>query len=161
MPKLATLSPCLWFDRDASEAVALYTSIFPDSRVTQVAHYPDLGREPRGMPPGTVMYIDFELAGQRFAALNGGPQFPFTPAVSLQVSCATQDEIDHYWNALSEGGAPEARQCGWLADRFGLSWQVVPAAMGELIQRNPAAVMAAVMRMHKLDLAELERAATS
>jgi predicted 3-demethylubiquinone-9 3-methyltransferase (glyoxalase superfamily) len=161
MPRLNTISPCLWFDHDASAAVDLYTSVFPDSRITQVERYTEAGREQHRMPPGSVMYIDFELAGQRFAALNGGPQFRFSPAVSLQVFCATQDEIDHYWNALAEGGAPEAQICGWLADRFGLSWQIVPAEMGALMQRNGPAVMAALMGMHKLDLAALRRAAAS
>lgn len=159
MSKLNAISPCLWFDHCAEAAVRHYTAIFPASRITQIEHYTEVGQDRHGMPPGSVMYIDFELAGQRFAALNGGGQFTFTPAISLQVFCDNQDEIDHYWNALSEGGAPEAQICGWLADRFGLSWQIVPADMGALIRQNGERVMAAVMQMKKLDLAALRRAA--
>lgn len=162
MPRINTISPCLWFDDQAEQAARLYTSIFPDSRIARIAHYPDVARDKHGKPPGSVMYVDFELAGQHFGALNGGPQFQFSPAISLQVHCDTQDEIDHYWNALSEGGAPEAQACGWLADRFGLSWQIVPAELGPMMTGDPGRtdrVMAAVMSTKKFDLAALRRAA--
>lgn len=163
MPNIQTISPCLWFDCEAEQAVTFYTSVFPDSRVVRTARYSNVGRDQHGMPPGSVMFIDFELAGQRFAALNGGPHFKFNPAVSLQVYCDSQAEIDRYWALLGEHGAPEAQQCGWLADRFGLSWQIVPAEMGayfddpdpNVIER----VMGAVMQMQKLDIATLRRAA--
>lgn len=163
MPKVNSISPCLWFDDQAEEAAGFYTSIFPDSRIVRVAHYPDAGKEKHGKPPGSAMFVDFELAGQHFGALNGGPQFKFSPAVSLQVHCETQEEIDHYWNHLSDGGAPEAQQCGWLADRFGLSWQIVPAEMGSFFgdgdADRAARVMKEVMSMKKFDLAALQRAA--
>lgn len=161
MPKINTISPCLWFDRQAEDAARFYTSVFPDSKIVQIERYTETGHAQHGMPAGTVMYVDFELAGQRFGALNGGPLFTFSPAISLQVHCETQGEIDHYWNRLSEGGAPEAQQCGWLADRFGLSWQIVPAEMGALMQRNGPRVMEAVLGMKKLDLAALQRAAAA
>ncbi|MGH8599411.1 MAG: VOC family protein [Burkholderiales bacterium] len=162
MPKINAISPCLWFDDQAEQAARFYTSLFPASRIIQIAHYPNVAREKHGKPPGSVMFVDFELAGQRFGALNGGPQFKFSPALSLQVHCETQDEIDRYWNLLSEGGAPEAQACGWLADRFGLSWQIVPAGLGSLMKGDPGRterVMAAVMSMKKFDLAALRRAA--
>lgn len=163
MPTIQTLSPCLWFDCEAEQAVTLYTSVFPDSRVLRTARYPRAGREQHGMPPGSVMFIDFELAGQRFGALNGGPHFKFSPAISFQVHCETQDEIDRYWSLLGEGGAPEARQCGWLADRFGLSWQIVPAELGRYFDdpdpNVTERVMGAVMQMQKLEIDALRRAA--
>lgn len=163
MPNINTISPCLWFDHAAEQAAGFYTSIFPDSRIVRVAHYPEAGREQHGMPAGSVMYVDFELAGQRFGALNAGPHFRFTPAISLMVHCDTQDEIDRYWSLLSDGGAPEAQQCGWLADKFGLSWQIVPAETGTWFD-NPdpgvtERVMAEVMSSKKPDLAALRRAA--
>ncbi len=163
MPKVNALSPCLWFDSRAEDAARLYTGIFPVSRIVRIAHYPAVGQEIHGRPAGSVMFVDFELAGQSFGALNGGPQFRFSPAISLQVHCETQDEIDYYWNQLSRGGAPEAQQCGWLADRFGLSWQIVPAQMGSFFHGEDAdragRVMQAVLSMKKLDLAALRRAA--
>ena len=163
MPKLNAISPCLWFDHQAEDAARFYTGIFPASRIIRVAHYPAVGQEVHGRPAGSVMFVDFELAGQRFGALNGGPQFRFSPAVSLQLHCDSQQEIDHYWGRLSEDGAAEAQQCGWLADRFGLSWQIVPAQMGSFFDGDDAdragRVMQAVMSMKKLDLAALQRAA--
>lgn len=161
MPKINTISPCLWFDHEAEDAVRFYTSIFPDSRIVTMARYADVGREKHGMPPGTVMYVDFQLAGQRFGALNGGAQFKFNPAISLQVHCDTQDELDHYWGLLSEGGNQDAQVCGWLADKFGLSWQIVPAEMRVWFDDSAATsrVMAEVMQMKKLDLSTLKRAA--
>jgi predicted 3-demethylubiquinone-9 3-methyltransferase (glyoxalase superfamily) len=149
------ISPFLWFDSNAEEAANFYTSIFKDSKITSVSRYGEAGPGPKG----SVMVVAFELNGQTFLALNGGPNFKFTPAVSFVINCETQDEIDYYWDHLVAGGAPQ--QCGWLTDKFGLSWQVVPAIMGELVKDAKKAehVMAAVMKMVKLDLAELKRAA--
>lgn len=154
------IRPCLWFDSEAEPAARLYTGIFPDSRITAVSHYGEAGHEVHGRPAGSVMVVTFDLAGQPFMALNGGPVFKFNEAVSLVVECETQAEIDHYWNALGAGGDPAAQQCGWLKDRYGLSWQVVPGAMDRWMT-GPGAdrVMATVLTMKKIDLAALERAA--
>ena len=154
MAQIQKITPCLWFDRNAEEAVSHYTSIFPNSRVVTVSHYGDAGP----LPEGTVLVIIFELAGQRFMALNGGPHFKFTEAISLSVSCDTQAELDAFWEKLSAGG--EKGRCGWLKDKFGLSWQVVPSVMGEMMQdrEKSSRVMAEVLRMNKLDIAALQRA---
>jgi prepilin-type processing-associated H-X9-DG protein len=155
-PSVQKVSPFLWFDGHAEEAAKFYTSIFPNSRLTHTSRYP----EGTPAPKGSVMTVGFELSGQAFTAMNGGPGFPFTQAVSLVVSCETQAEIDEYWEKLTAyGGKPV--QCGWLTDRFGLSWQVVPANIFDLIS-NPATsgrVMQAVMQMVKLDIATLKAAA--
>ena len=160
-----TITPCLWFDGQAEEAATFYVGVFPNSRLTALTHYGDAGREIHGQPPGRVMVAAFELDGQPFTALNGGPLFTFTEAVSFQVSCDSQDDIDYYWNALGEGGDEAARQCGWLKDRFGLSWQVVPRSLGALMTSTvPGAterVMSALLHMKKLDLSVLEAAAGS
>ena len=163
MPPVVTrIRPCLWFDDQAEAAAALYTSVFPNSRVVKVARYGEAGVEVHGRPAGSVMTVDFELDGQPFTALNGGPHFQFSPAVSFEVHCDTQAEIDHYWERLSAGGDPRAQQCGWLADRFGVSWQVVPRALLAMVSGRPDAraerAFAAMMGMKKLDIAELERA---
>ena len=154
MPKTV---PCLWFDGQAEQAAELYTSVFPNSRITGMTRYP---ADMPG-PEGGVMTVSFTLDGQEYLGLNGGPQFTFSEAVSFQIMCADQDEIDHYWNALTEGG--EEGPCGWLKDRFGLSWQVVPTPFIELIESGePGRVqrgMEAMMKMRKLDVAELLRAA--
>ncbi|MBW8741362.1 MAG: VOC family protein [Gaiellaceae bacterium] len=151
------ITPCLWFDTQGEEAATFYTSIFPNSRIVEVAHYGDAG--PR--PAGTVMTVVYELDGQRFLALNGGPQFTFSEAVSFQVDCETQEEVDHYWDTLSEGG--EQGPCGWLKDRFGLSWQIVPSALPRLLadpdREKSQRVMAAMLEMKKIEIDELERAA--
>jgi predicted 3-demethylubiquinone-9 3-methyltransferase (glyoxalase superfamily) len=156
------ISPCLWFDSQAEDAAKFYTAVFDNSRITTVARYGEAGREVHGRPPGSVMTVAFELQGQPFLALNGGPLFRFSEAVSFQVFCDSQNEIDYFWNRLSEDGA--AGQCGWLKDKFGLSWQVVPSMLPELIGgADPAALerlMTAVMAMRKFDLAELKRAAS-
>ena len=156
------ITPCLWFDDQAEEAVAFYTSVFKNSRIVAVSRYPDAGREAHGKPPGSVMTVAFELDGQAFTALNGGPVFKFNEAVSLQVNCRTQDEVDHYWAKLSAGGDPQAQQCGWLKDRYGLSWQIVPTALIEMIaDPDPGKaqrVMKAMLQMKKLDIAALSRA---
>jgi predicted 3-demethylubiquinone-9 3-methyltransferase (glyoxalase superfamily) len=162
MAKVRRITPCLWFDDQAEEAARFYTGIFPNSRITSIARYSDVGTEIHRRPPGSVMVVDFELDGSPFTALNGGPVFTFNEAISLQVNCATQEEIDHYWDALSAGGDPRAQQCGWLKDRYGVSWQVVPEMMGELFadERSPEAkrAMAAMLGMKKLDIAELRGA---
>ncbi|HBJ99877.1 MAG TPA: hypothetical protein DDZ62_07830 [Delftia acidovorans] len=156
------IQPCLWFDNQGEQAARFYTEVFPDSRITAIARYGEAGHDIHGRPAGSVMTVQFELDGQPFLALNGGPMFRFNEAVSLMVSCDTQDEIDHYWGALSEGGVPAARQCGWLKDRHGLSWQIVPAQMaGWMGGPDMAAaqrVMQALLGMQKLDIAALERA---
>jgi predicted 3-demethylubiquinone-9 3-methyltransferase (glyoxalase superfamily) len=148
--------PCLWFDTDGEEAAKLYTSIVPDSRITEVVRHGSAG--PR--EEGTVMTVAFELNGQPFLALNGGPQYTFSEAVSFQIMCETQEEVDRYWSALSEGG--EEGPCGWLKDRFGLSWQIVPTRLPELLagpdQERAQRVMACMMTMGKLEIAELESA---
>ena len=148
--------PCLWFDDQAEDAVAHYTAIFPDSRVLSVTRYGESGPRPKGM----VLTITFQLAGQEFMALNGGPEFRFSEAVSLSVNCETQAELDEYWRRLSEGGEPGP--CGWLKDRYGLSWQIVPTLVGEMLQDPDAAksdrVMRAILGMGKLDIEGLRRA---
>ncbi len=158
-----TITPCLWYDNQAEEAAQFYTSIFPDSRIRQVTHYGNAGKEIHGREPGTVMTVEFDLSGQPFTALNGGPIFKFTEAISLQVDCKTQEEVDYYWARLGEGGDPAARVCGWLKDKFGLSWQVVPSVLNEYVTHDDPAlrdrVIAAMLKMKKLDIAELKRAA--
>ncbi len=149
--------PNLWFDTEAEEAAGFYTSVFENSRILNVAHYPEGGPG----PAGTVMTVEWELDGQRFVGINGGPQFTFSEAVSFQITCETQDEVDYYWDQLSAGG--EEGQCGWLKDRYGLSWQVVPAGMEEVFadpdpQRAQRA-MQAMLGMRKLDVAALRSAA--
>jgi predicted 3-demethylubiquinone-9 3-methyltransferase (glyoxalase superfamily) len=147
----------LWFDREAEEAATFYTSIFEDSKILAVSRYGDAGPGPKG----SVMTVEFQLAGQRFLALNGGPHFKFTEAISLVVDCETQEEVDALWGKLTSGGGREA-PCGWLKDRFGLSWQIVPSALGQLM-RDPdpersKRVMQAMLQMKKLDIAALKRA---
>jgi len=151
------ITPFLWFDKEAEDAAKLYTSLIPNSKINGVTHYGEAG--PR--EPGTVMTVDFELNGQKFVALNGGPEFQFTEAVSFILSCETQDEVDDLWEKLSEGG--EQGPCGWLKDRYGLSWQVVPTILEELIrdpdQERSQRVMAAMMQMGKIEIEPLKRAA--
>ena len=162
MAKIQRMVPCLWFAEEAEEAANFYVGIFPNSRINAVTRYPAVGQATTGRPAGSVMTVEFELDGFRMTALNGGPIFEFTEAVSLQVMCASQDEIDYYWERLSAGGDPNAQQCGWLKDRYGLSWQVVPEGMDEMLrdERSPNAerAMEAMLRMKKIDLAELRRA---
>jgi predicted 3-demethylubiquinone-9 3-methyltransferase (glyoxalase superfamily) len=151
------LTPCLWFDTDGEDAAELYTSVFPNSTILEVARYGSAG--PRA--EGTVMTVTFELDGQKFLALNGGPDFTFNEAVSFQIHCRDQAEVDHYWEKLGEGG--EHGPCGWLKDRFGLSWQVVPDRLPELLgnpdREKAQRVMAAMLQMGKIEIDELERAA--
>jgi predicted 3-demethylubiquinone-9 3-methyltransferase (glyoxalase superfamily) len=150
------ITPCLWFDGQAEEAMNFYVSIFKDSKVGTVSRYGDAGPGPKG----SVMVVTFQLEGQELMALNGGPQYKFSPAISFMVSCKTQDEVDHLWDKLSAGG--QVQQCGWLQDKFGVSWQIVPTALMELMRdKDPAKsrrVMEAMLKMVKLDIAELRRA---
>jgi len=150
------ITPFLWFDNNAEEAVNFYISIFKNSKILKMSHYGDTGPG----KPGSVMAIDFQLEGQKFGAINGGPHFSFTPAISLAVDCKTQDEIDFFWDKLSEGGTPE--QCGWLRDKFGLSWQIVPSVLGEMMSdKDPEKakrVTLAMLKMIKLDIAKLREA---
>jgi predicted 3-demethylubiquinone-9 3-methyltransferase (glyoxalase superfamily) len=156
------IAPCLWFDDQAEHAAGFYVSVFKHSKVTGINRYPEAGREIHGRPPGSVMTVAFELDGEACVALNGGPVFKFNEAVSLQVLCDFQDEIDEYSAALSTGGGARVQQCGWLKDKFGLSWQVIPRKMTEWLSdhESPAAnrVMNAMLRMKKLDIAALQRA---
>ncbi len=154
------ISPCLWFDTQAEDAAKFYTSVFKNSAIKQISRYGNAGREVHGKEPGSVMVVEFEIEGQTFTALNGGPQFKFDEAVSFQVMCDTQAEIDYFWSKLSKDG--QEGQCGWLKDKYGLSWQVVPSelpqlltdAAGERLDR----VIGAVMQMKKLNLEQLKRA---
>ena len=153
------ITPWLWFDTEAEEAAAFYTSVFPNSRIGEVTRYGSAG--PR--PEGTVMTVSFELEGQQFAALNGGPEFKPNEAISFLVDCEDQDEVDRYWEALSDGG--EKGPCGWLKDRFGVSWQIIPRRLLELTgdpdREKAQRVMAAMLEMGKIEVAELERAAAA
>ena len=161
MPRVAQkITPFLWFDNQAEEAVNFYTSIFENSKIGSAARYDEEGSKAAGRPKGSVMTVAFQLAGQDFVALNGGPVFKFTEAVSFVVNCESQTEVDHFWEKLSAGG--EEVQCGWLKDKFGLSWQVVPTVLSEMLQDKDAQkakrVMAAMLKMKKIDIAELRRA---
>jgi predicted 3-demethylubiquinone-9 3-methyltransferase (glyoxalase superfamily) len=162
MQQIQKITPCLWFDHQAEEAAAFYTAIFKNSKIGRVARYSEAGREIHGKAPGSVMTVAFELNGQPFTALNGGPVFKFNEAISLQVNCETQEEIDYYWEKLSAGGDEKAQQCGWLKDKYGVSWQIVPAALSEMASDpDPAKsgrVMEAILKMKKINLAELKRA---
>lgn len=162
MPNLQRIAPCLWFDDQAEEAAQYYVSIFKNSRIRDVGRYGEAGQEIHGRPPGSVMIVEFELDGQRFTALNGGPLFQFNEAISLQIACETQDEVNYYWEKLTEGGDEKAQQCGWLKDKFGLSWQVVPTIVAELLRDSTSEksqrAMAAMLRMKKPDIEEMKRA---
>jgi predicted 3-demethylubiquinone-9 3-methyltransferase (glyoxalase superfamily) len=159
---MPSITPCLWFDDNADEAARFYTSVFKNSKIINTTRYTEAGREIHGKPPGSVLTVEFELDGQPFTALNGGPVFKFNEAVSFQISCRTQEEVDYYWVKLSEGGDENAQQCGWLKDKFGVSWQIVPTVLAELLGGPDTAksnrVMAALLKMKKLDIEALERA---
>jgi len=153
------ITPCLWFDHQAEEAVSFYVSIFRDSTINTVSRYTKEGFETHGQKEGTVLTVDFQINGQRFTTMNGGPVFKFNEAVSFQVFCDTQEEIDAYWSKLTEGGSES--ECGWLKDKYGVSWQIVPAILPQLIA-NPAkaeSVMKALMQMTKFDISKLLEAA--
>lgn len=157
------ITPFLWFDRQAEDAAQFYTGIFPNSRIKSVLKYDEAGSQAAGMPAGTTMTVAFDLDGQEFVALNGGPHFRINEAVSLVINCESQDEIDHYWKHLTAGGPAEAQQCGWLKDRFGVSWQVVSVEAIRLLQGNDQAragrVMSAILQMKKIDIAAVRQAA--
>jgi predicted 3-demethylubiquinone-9 3-methyltransferase (glyoxalase superfamily) len=156
------IAPCLWFDHQAEEAAKFYVSIFKNSAVGAVTRYGKEGFEVHGRPEGSTMTVSFRLEGQEFTALNGGPRFKFTEAISFVVRCETQAEVDHYWDKLGDGGDAQAQRCGWLKDKFGVSWQIVPIALFELMggtdARKTQRVMRAMLQMEKLDLAALREA---
>ena len=157
------ITPYLWFDGGAEPAAEFYCSLFADSGIDNVSRYTETGREIHGREPGSAMTVNFHINGQPFVGLNGGPQYPFTEAVSFMVTCETPAELDALWDRLTEGGDPAAQQCGWCKDRFGVSWQLVPAAMWALLgdpdPGRSSRAMAAMLQMKKLDVGELERAA--
>lgn len=157
------ITPCLWFNDRAEEAVQFYVSIFANAAIGAITRYTTEGAEVSGRPEGTVMTIAFQLEGQEFVALNGGPYFTFNEAISFVVNCTSQDEVDHYWGQLSAGGDDRAQQCGWLKDRYGVSWQIVPTVLNELLldpdTDKARRVMQAMLQMKKLDMAALLRAA--
>jgi len=162
MAKIDTqkIYPCLWFDSQAEEAANFYISIFKNSEIVDIARYHESGAEVSGKPKGSVMTVVFQLGGQEFMALNGGPHFKFTEAVSFVVNCETQEEVDDLWGKLTDGG--EEGSCGWLKDKYGLSWQIVPTALGEMMQKGDGGkserVMKAMLKMKKLDIKTLEQA---
>ena len=156
------ITPCLWFDDQAEAAAEFYTAIFPNSKITLISRYSEVGREFHGKPPGSVMTAAFVLDGQSFTALNGGPLFQFSEAISFQVDCESQEEVDHYWEKLSAGGDPQAQQCGWLKDQFGVSWQIVPSVLMQLITdsdvEKSTRAQQAMFAMKKLNIEALKRA---
>ena len=156
------IAPCLWFDHQAEEAAAFYVSVFRNSRIISITRYGKAGYETHKRPAGSVMTVAFELEGQPFTALNGGPLFKFNEAVSLQIYCDNQEQLDQYWDKLSKGGDPKTQQCGWLKDKYGLSWRVVPKMLPDLFKDHESQTaqraMEAKLRMKKIDIAELERA---
>ncbi|MGA7141774.1 MAG: VOC family protein [Nitrososphaeraceae archaeon] len=156
------ISPCLWFDDQGEEAAKFYTSIFKDSKIGDVTRYGKEGYEIHGREEGTVMTVEFEIEGQKFLALNGGPIFKFNEAISFQVYCETQEEVDYYWEKLSEGGDEKAQQCGWLKDKYGVSWQIVPTILIKMLKDKDSEksqrVMKAMLQMHKLDISTLKKA---
>lgn len=156
------ITPCLWFDNQAEEAANFYTSVFKNSRIGKISRYGKEGFEIHGRPEGSVMTVEFEIEGQAFTALNGGPVFKFNEAVSFQVNCETQEEVDYYWKKLSGGGDEQAQQCGWLKDKYGLSWQIVPTVLGKMLNDpdpvKSERVMKAMLQMKKLDIGTLKQA---
>ncbi len=162
MALVQKITPCLWFDDQAEEAAKFYVATFNNGKITNVSYYSEVGYEIHGKAPGSVMTVAFELDGQTFTALNGGPIFKFNEAISLQINCDTQDEVDYFWEKLSEGGDEKAQQCGWLKDKYGVSWQVVPTVLPLMISdadsEKSQRAMAAMLKMKKLDIAELQRA---
>ena len=154
------ITPCLWFDSEAEEAARFYVSVFGNARIGKISRYGKEGFESHGRPAGSVMTVEFEIEGQSFTALNGGPHFKFNEAISFQLPCETQEEIDHYWERLSDGG--QIQQCGWLKDKFGVSWQIFPAALPDMLvdpdEAKAARAMRAMLGMKKLDIAKLRAA---
>ena len=162
MAHLHRITPCLWFDHQAEEAATFYTGVFKNSRILSTTRYPNGGRQAYHQPAGSVLAVQFEIEGQQFTALNAGPEIAFNEAVSLMIHCQNQEEIDYYWEKLTAGGDPSAQVCGWLKDRYGVSWQVVPEVMLGMLQDTDSAaagrVMSAMMRMKKLHIATLKQA---
>ena len=162
MPRLQRITPCLWFDSQAEEAALFYTGIFKNSKIVSISRFGKAGYEIHGKPAGSIMTVVFELDGQAFTALNGGPMFRFNEAISLQVYCENQEEVDYYWDKLAAGGDARAQQCGWLKDKFGLSWQVIPRELLELIQdpdpHKAERASQAMLQMKKIDIAAVRRA---
>ena len=160
MTGIQKISPFLWFDDDAEEAAKFYTSVFKNSKVTEIARYGEAGTKASGRQKGSVMTVSFELEGQKFTALNGGPVFKFSPAISFAVTCETQDEVDYFWDKLSDGG--QQVECGWLTDKYGVSWQIVPKALIEMLSDRDAKkserVMEAMLQMKKLEIQVLRNA---
>ena len=156
------ITPCLWFDDNAEEAANYYVSIFKNSKVGDVTHYGKEGYEIHGREEGSVLTVEFEIEGQKFVALNGGPIFKFNEAISFQIHCETQQELDYYWDKLSEGGDEKAQQCGWLKDKYGVSWQIVPIDLIKMLKdkdkKKSERVMKVMLQMHKLDIDKLKRA---
>ncbi len=159
---MKTIMPCLWFSTEAEEAANYYCAIFKNAKLGTITRYGNEGQEIHGGKPGSLLTVEFSLDGQKFLALNGGPVFKFNEAISFQVLCESQAEVDHYWVKLSAGGDPKAQQCGWLKDKFGTSWQIVPVVLPELLaNKDPKKadrVMKALLQMKKLDIAALQRA---
>jgi predicted 3-demethylubiquinone-9 3-methyltransferase (glyoxalase superfamily) len=162
MPLIQKITPCLWFDDQAEEAAKFYTEIFKNSKIKKISRYGKEGYEIHRKREGSVMTVEFELDGQPFTALNGGPIFKFNEAISFQVDCATQEEVDYYWENLSKGGDENAQQCGWLKDKYGLSWQIVPRPLLEMLNdpdaKKSQRVMAAMLKMKKIEIETLKRA---
>jgi predicted 3-demethylubiquinone-9 3-methyltransferase (glyoxalase superfamily) len=160
MAAVQKITPCLWFDSEAEEAARFYVAVFENGRIGNISRYGEEGFEIHGRPAGSVMTVEFEIGGQNFTALNGGPHFKFNEAISFQIPCETQEEIDHYWEKLSAGG--EIGQCGWLKDKFGVSWQIFPAALPDMLcdddKAKAARAMRAMLGMKKIDIAELHAA---
>jgi predicted 3-demethylubiquinone-9 3-methyltransferase (glyoxalase superfamily) len=161
MPTLNKIVPCLWFDSQAEAAANFYVSVFKNSKIKDISRYTEAGRDVHQQKPGSVMTVAFELDGQPFTALNAGPLFKFSEAISFQVQCDTQDEIDYFWQKLSEGGDPHSQACGWLKDKFSLSWQIIPRKMAEFFTgdvEKAKRTMDAMHKMKKLDIATLQQA---
>jgi len=162
MPKIKDFAPCLWFDDQAEQAARFYTALFPNSAITRISRYGKAGQKQHKRPEGSVMTVEFNLDGHPFTALNGGPIFTFNEAISMQIFCDTQHDIDYFWDKLRDGGDPKAQQCGWLKDKFGLSWQVVPTVLPNMVadpdSEKAGRAMEAIMKMKKFDIAELKRA---
>jgi predicted 3-demethylubiquinone-9 3-methyltransferase (glyoxalase superfamily) len=153
---MQNITPCLWFDDKAEEAAKFYASIFKNSKIGDVIHYGKEGYEIHGREEGSVLTVDFEIEGQKFVALNGGPIFKFNEAISFQIHCEAQEEVDYYWEKLSEGGDEKAQQCGWLKDKYGVSWQIVPIVLIKMLKdkdtKKSERVMKVMLQMHKLDI---------
>ncbi len=162
MPNIQPITPCLWFDTQAKEAAEFYTAVFSNSQIVNITRYGEAGHEIHGKPAGTVMTVAFELNGQPFTALNGGPAFKFNEAISFQVICQTQEEVNDYWEKLSTGGDETAQQCGWLKDRYGVSWQIIPNILLEMLNdadpTKSQRTMTAMLQMKKIDISKLLQA---